>query len=80
MFFLEVTNMPNAIISESDNSLPDGNDEQTLYDKPLLTSKPRMNSSTIKSNRLKISVQDSNASSMLHDNQPSSTTFAHAVA
>jgi hypothetical protein len=65
------------IMSESDNDL---SDEQTLYDKPLLTSKLQINSPTVKTRQLKVAVQDNNGSPMLRDNGQSPTTTDNSVA
>ncbi len=64
-------------MSESDNDL---SDEQTLYDKPLLTSKLQINSPTVKTRQLKVAVQDNNGSPMLRDNGQSPTTTDNSVA
>jgi hypothetical protein len=65
-----------VIQSESDCN----SDEQTLYDKPLLTSKTQIYSPTIKNRGLKVPVQDSNGSPMLGNNGQSPTTTDNSVA
>jgi hypothetical protein len=67
----------NIIMSESDYDL---SDEQTLYDKPLLTAKLQTNSPTVKTRGLKFPVQDSNGSPMLQFNGQSPTTTDQSVA
>lgn len=71
LFLGQKGKMSNVIVSESDYDVSDENGEQTLYDKPLLTSKSR---------RLKVPVQDSNGSPMLRNNGQSPTTTDNSVA
>lgn len=69
------------VISGSDYELSDENGEQTLYDKPLLASKLKIESpSTPKSRQLRVPVQDSNGSPMLRNNGQSPTTTDNSVA
>lgn len=69
---------PSQIIhSESDYDL---SDEQTLYDKPLLTAKFQTNSPSKKNRDLKVPVQDSNGSPMLRAHGQSPTTTDQSVA
>ncbi len=76
-FRLSKPKTTNVIISESDC---DVSDEETLYDKPLLTAKLEMNTPTVKTRGLKVPVQDSNGSPMLRNNGQSPTTTDNSVA
>lgn len=67
----------NLVVSESDYDL---SDEQTLYDKPLLTAKFQSNSPSKKNRELKVPVQDSNGSPMLRAHGQSPTTTDQSVA
>lgn len=68
------------IVSESDYGLSDENDEQTLYDKPLLAAKSQMTQSEKKKHGLKVAVQDGNGSPMVRNNGQSPTTTDNSVA
>ena len=74
-FRLNKNKSTSVVISDSD-----GSDEQTLYDKPLLTAKLAMNSPTVKTRGLKVPVQDSNGSPMLPVNGQSPTTTDQSIA
>ena len=80
IFSLEKGKTTNVIISASDDDGSDENGEQTLYDKPLLTAKSRLESPSIKRRALKVPVQDGNGSPMLYVNGQSPTTTDHSVA
>jgi hypothetical protein len=64
-------------MSESDYDL---SDEQTLYDKPLLTAKLQTNIPTVKTRGLRFPVQDSNGSPMVPFNGQSPNTTDNSVA